>query len=206
MKEANEPSIVPGKASGANIDVKASVILSDETTAREFFRIAMDRLRTVSEWAHLAGNLSAEFQLTDRAGNVINTEVTKGDLIKIDIPGPPNTDGDGYDWVEVEETEFTSSSEGDEYSFRVRPTQSPLSPDRETKHFYSDESTSTFTIQREKNVVSAAVYDRNTKPNTDDDTVIGKVRDSVVGVAGVTVFSRVQWQNLVDGILAKDNP
>ncbi len=201
MKEANEPSIVPGKASGTSIDVKASAILSDETTAREFFRIAMDRLRTVSEWAHLAGNLSAEFQLTDREGNVINSEVSKGDLIKIDIPGPSNTDGDGYDWVEVEETEFTSSAERDEFSFRVRPTQSPLSPTHETKHFYSGESTSTFMVKREKNVVSAAVYDRNTKPNTEDNSVIGKVRDTLVGAAGITVFSRIQWQNLVDGIL-----
>lgn len=202
MKEANEPSIVPGKVSGTNIDVKASVILSDETTAREFFRIAMDRLRTVSEWVHLAGNLSAEFQLTDREGNVIHSQVSKGDLIKIDIPGPSNTDGDGYDWVEVEETEFTSSSERDEFSLRVRPTQSPLSPTHETKHFYSGESTSTFTVKREKNVVSAAVYDRNTKPNTEDNTVIGKVRDTLVGAAGITVFSRIQWQNLVDGILS----
>lgn len=54
---------------------------------------------------------------------------------------------------------------------------------------------------REKNVVSAAVYDRNTKPNTEDTSTIGKVRDTVVGAAGVAAFSKIQWQNLVDGIL-----
>jgi len=200
-EERNEPSAVPGQKSGKQIDVDASVILSDETTAREFFRIAMDRLRTVSEWARISANPTAGFQLTDPLGNLVNRKISKGDLIRIDIPGPPNTEGDGYDWVEVEHEEITSTPDRDEYAFRVRPTQSPLSAGDETAHFYSGESTSTFSVTREKNVVTAAVYDRNAKPNTEADTVTGKVRDVLVGAAGIVAFSGMQWENLVKGIV-----
>lgn len=202
MKKENQPpSIVPEQRTGADIDVKGSVILPHETAAREFFRIAMDRLQSVSEWARISGDLTAEFELTDSNGNTVNGKISKGDLLRIDIPGPSNQTGSGYDWVKVEETEFVSNPNTDRYSFRVRPAQNPQSPDKDIAHFYSDESTSTFTVVREKNVVSAAVYDRNTKPNTEDTSTIGKVRDTVVGAAGVAAFSKIQWQNLVDGIL-----
>lgn len=202
MKKANQPpSIVPEQRTGTEIDVKGSVILPHETAAREFFRIALDRLQSVSEWARVSGNLTAEFELTDAHGKTVNGKISKGDFLRIDIPGPSNQTGSGYDWVKVEETAFTSSPDSDRYSFRVRPAKDPLSNSKDTAHFYSGTSTSTFAIAREKNVVSAAVYDRNTKPNTDDDSAVGKVRDAVVGTAGLAAFSRIQWQNLVDGIL-----
>ena len=200
-KEKDQPSIVPEQRTGKDIEVKGSVLLPHENAAREFFRIAMDRLQSVSGWARRAGNLSAEFQLTDPEGNIVNRKVSKGDFLRIDIPGPGNASGDGYDWVEVEETELTASPDSDRYSFRVRPAQDPLSRRADIAHFYSGESSSTFTVVREKNVVTAAVYDRNTKPNTEAGTTAGKIRDTLVGAAGLTTFSRIQWENLVNGIL-----
>lgn len=196
-----EPSTVPTQKTGSTIDVRETVILPNDTAAKEFFRVAMDRLRTVSEWSRTSGNLTAEFQLTDRQGNVVNRTVSKGDYIRIDIHGPANPEGSGYDWVEVEEASLASTPDRDEYSFRVRPVQNPLDSEQDVSHFYSDESTSTFAVVREKNAVTAAVYDRNTKPNTEARTTVGRVRDVLVGAAGIVAFSKAQWENLVHGIL-----
>lgn len=205
MNPEKEPAIVPEQKSGSEINATASVLLANDTVAREFFTTAVNRLQTVSEWARLAGEPSAEFLLTDSEGAVVDRPLQKGDYLKIKIPGPGNTQGDGYDWVNVEEVEFMSSEDMNRYAFRVRPARNPTEPMSTVTHFYSEDSTSTFSITREKNVVTTAIFDRNTKPNTDADTAAGKIRDALVGVAGVVAFSRIQWQNLVDGILRRDD-
>src|SRR5690606_41295393 len=79
-------------------------------------------------------------------------------LIRIDIPGPPNTEGDGYDWVEVEHEEITSTPDRDEYAFRVRPTQSPLSAGDETR---SEEHTSE--LQSRENLVCRLLLEKKKK-------------------------------------------
>jgi hypothetical protein len=69
-------------------------------------------------------------------------------------------------------------------------------------HFFSQESTSSFIVTREGNKITAAIYDRNTKPNKDADLLVDEVRDRVIGVAGVLAFSRIQWKKLADSLLA----
>lgn len=204
MNPEKEPAIVPEQKAGTEIDTTASVLLANDTVAREFFTTAVNRLQTVSEWARLAGDPSAEFTLTDAKGNVLDGPVQKGDFLKIKIPGPGNPSGDGYDWVTVEEIEIMSSEDTNRYAFRVRPARNPRELRSDVAHFYSEESTSTFSVTREKNVVTADIFDRNTKPNTEADTAAGKVRDAVVGAAGIVAFSRIQWQKLVNGILKRE--
>ncbi|HEY8513821.1 MAG TPA: hypothetical protein VIL31_17820 [Cyclobacteriaceae bacterium] len=204
MNPEKEPAIVPEQKTGREIDATASVLLANDTVAREFFTTAVNRLQNVGEWSRLAGDPSAEFILTDPDGNVVDRPVQKGDYLKIKIPGPGNTQGDGYDWVAVEEVEIMSSEDTNRYAFRVRPARNPAEPQSTVAHFYSEDSTSTFSITRDKNVVTAAIFDRNTKPNTDADTAAGKIRDALVGLAGVVAFSRMQWLNLVNGILKRE--
>src|SRR5690606_40501770 len=103
MNPEKEPAIVPEQKTGREIDATASVLLANDTVAREFFTTAVNRLQNVGEWSRLAGDPSAEFILTDPDGNVVDRPVQKGDYLKIKIPGPGNTQGDGYDWVAVEE-------------------------------------------------------------------------------------------------------
>lgn len=204
MNPEKEPAIVPEQTTGREIDATASVLLANDTVAREFFTTAVNRLQTVSEWARFAGDPSAEFTLTDSGGNIVDRPVQKGDFLKIRIPGPGNSEGDGYDWVTIEEIEIISSEDTNRYAFRVRPARNPGEQRGNVAHFYSEDSTSTFSVMREKNVVTAAIFDRNTKPNTESDTATRKVRDALVGAAGMVAFSRIQWQNLVEGILRRD--
>lgn len=204
MNPEKEPAIVPEQKTGKEIDATASVLLPNDTVAREFFTTAVNRLQTISEWARLAGDPSAQFTLTDSEGNIVDRPVQKGDYLKIKIPGPGNREGNDYDWVTVEEIEIMTSEDTNRYAFRVRPARNPQEQRSNVAHFYSEDSTSTFSITREKNVVTAAIFDRNTKPNTEADTAAGKVRDAVVGAAGIVAFSRIQWQKLVNGILKRE--
>jgi hypothetical protein len=103
--------------------------------------------------------------------------------------------------VKIEEIEIVSSDDEDSYAFRVRPTQNPTNKNDDIAHFYSKDSTSTFIVSRKENVVTAAVFDRNTEPNKASDRAVDKIRDTLVGTAGVLSFSKFQWSKLVDGLL-----
>jgi hypothetical protein len=197
----NTSDIVPNQESGKAIDAVSSVELTDENEARSLFEVVRKRLQNVKEWKQYAGNLSAEFQLVDTNAIEVQREPAKGDYLKIDIPGPGSKSGDGFDWVRIEEIVSTSTADSESFGFRVRPTENPNDVERETAHFYSNESTSSFIVARTGNKVTASIHDRNTKPNTEAGRAGDKIRDVVVGAAGALTFSKIQWKNLTDGLL-----
>jgi hypothetical protein len=203
MSERSIDPIVPKQRTGKAIDATGSVILKDEGEAKAFFGVVKNRLQNVNEWVDLAGNLSATFQLVDADGSEVSRNLQQGDHFKIDIPGPGSKTGDGYDWVQIEDVENKSSSDEESFSFRVRPTENPQNQNQDIAHFYSPESTSTFTVSRKGCNVDVAIRDRNTKPNKAADSPVDKIRDSIVGTMGVLSFSKIQWQNLVDGLLTR---
>ncbi len=201
MKEKNSPDIIPDQQTGKAIDAVSSVDLQREEDAKIFFTTVKNRLQNVNEWKSFAGNLSAIFQLVDPSGAEVRRNVQKGDYLKIDIPGPGTKSGDGYDWVQVEDVESDSTANGERFAFRVRPTDNPQSNEDDVAHFYSDESTSSFVVERKGNSITASIHDRNTKPNTSAEHTTDKIRDVLVGAVGVANFSKIQWKNLTDGLL-----
>jgi hypothetical protein len=203
MKEKNQPGIVPEQRTGIPIDTESSVELENEEQAKAFFEVVKQRLNDINRWHEIAGTLSTKFQLIDKNGMQVKRSPQKGDYFQIDIPGPGTVSGRGYDWVQVEEVESTATADAETFGLRVRPAQNPAS-NADTLHFYSRESTSSFVVAREKNKVTAAVYDRNTKPNKEAGSIIDKVRDAVIGTAGVLVFSKIQWKRLTDALVKKE--
>ena len=201
METKKTPDIIPPQQTGKAIDAESSIELSGEMEARSFFAEVRNRLQNVNQWKDYAGSISATFQLVNQEGREIDRSAQKGDYFKIDIPGPGSTSGEGYDWVQIEEVESSSSPDGESFGFRVRPTDNPQNSKQDVAHFYSEESTSSFVIERSGNRITASVHDRNTKPNTDADSTTDKIRDAVVGAAGALSFSKIQWQNLTDGLL-----
>jgi hypothetical protein len=204
MEEKNYSGIVPENYSGKEIDAEDSAEFNNPAEAKSFFEVVKNRLLDVNNWHNLAGTVSSNFQLTDSTGNEVSRPVQKGDYFKINIPGPGPVAGDGYDWVRVEELEEVSDGEVESVGIRVRPTSSPLNKSEDVAHFYSPESTSSFTVTREGNKITAGIYDRNTKSNKTADTLIDKVRDVAVGSSAVTAFSKIQWKNLAEGLLKRD--
>lgn len=204
MDEKNYTRIVPENNTGVEIDSVSSIELQSAEEAKHVFAMAKQRLLNVNSWHDIAGVMTASFQLTDSNGNEVARTIQKGDYFKIDIPGPGSVAGDGYDWVQVEEVREVEDAEKQSIGIRVRPTSSPNNNKDEIAHFYSEESTSNFTVTREGNKVTAGIYDRNTKPNTDAN-LVDKARDMVVGLGAVTGFSKFQWQKLAEGLLEKES-
>jgi hypothetical protein len=194
-------NIIPEQQTGKSIDAESFIELKDEHEAKNFFVNVKQRLQNVNQWKEYAGNISADFRLVDKVGKEVQRLAKKGDYFKIDIPGPGSKSGDGYDWVRIEEIVSTSEPDAESFGFRVRPADNPQKGGSEVAHFYSRESTSSFVVERNKNKITVSIHDRNTKPNTDAGGPFDKIRDTVVGTAGVITFSKIQWKNLTDGLL-----
>ena len=204
MKEKNYTGIIPEQQTGKAIDSETSLELDNVEEAKAFFNVVKTRLQDINNWHELAGSFSADFQLVNKDGLEVQRRAEKGDFFKIDIPGPGTESGDGYDWVQIEKIESTATPDVESYGLRVRPAKNPQNSRGDIAHFYSSESTSSFTVTRESNKVTAAIYDRNTKANKDVEAATDKIRDAVIGASGILGFSKIQWKALTDGLVKKD--
>jgi hypothetical protein len=203
MEQKNHSNAVPENQSGDSVDAESVRNCADAEEANALFSRAKARLLNVNSWHEFAGDLLAHFTLMDKAGNQVQGPAREGLFIRIDIPGPGTKAADGFDWVIVEEHKEEEQPDGvSSVALRVRPTADPTSAGEDTAHFYSRESTSTFTLSKNGLKVSAGVYDRNLAPNQESSTWFDKLRNAVIGFVGEKAFSAVQWKAFTDGILA----
>jgi hypothetical protein len=199
-----EKEIVPPHVSGVQTNTESFKEFETEQEAKDFYLIARERLLDINHWQDIAGKATASFQVTDRNGKALTREVQKGDHLKIDIPGPGSSSGEGYDWVKVEAVENNNTADSQWTAIRVRPATNPLNDNKDVAHFFSDETTSTFIVWQEGMKVTAAVYGRNEKPNTDTQASIDTIRNSAIAAGAISGFSKVQWKSLVNGLVAKE--
>lgn len=199
----NAARMIPQQVKGASTDTVSKIKLDTVDEALWDFEIIKDRLLDVSHWHELSGDILAKFQLMDANGNKLYRRAREGDYLRINIPGPVNKSGEGYDWVRIEQIEFTDDeSESYEYvAMKVRPCESPLNHEHATAHFFKNIATSTFMVKRKYNVISAEVHGRNEEPNTDAISTSNKIRNFFVGIGAILGFSKVQWKSLVDGLV-----
>lgn len=195
---------IPAQHTGGKTDTWFSIIADTENGAAKLFKMGTERLFDVNNWGRLCGISSASFRLTDKQGNEVNRPIQEGDHFRIDIPGPGTTIGNGYDWVQIEKIEkhINPCAEWESVSITVRPAPNPFGDDAYTAHFFSEDATSTFVVQREKKRVTAEVYGRNEKPNTTTGNLADNLRNTLAGTAALTGFSNRQWKQLVKGILS----
>ena len=198
-----ESEIIPKQKLGASTDAVSKIKMATVDEALWEFEIVKDRMLDVSHWHDLTGEIFAKFQLIDECGNELYRRAREGDFLRIDIPGPDDTSGEGYDWVKIELIEF-SDNEAESLEFvamNVRPCPSPLNKDQATAHFFKDVATSTFIVRRKLNVISAEVHGRNEELNTEDLSITSKIRNFFVGIGAIMGFSQLQWKTLVDGLV-----
>lgn len=196
--------IIPPQEKGTHNGASKSVTYKSREEALEALTIAKSRLLDINNWAKVAGSGSASFQLTDTQGNFIYDKVPEvGNLIRIDLPGPGNPSGEGYDWVRIEAFDEEQEVDKDQeiYSMQIRPTHNPIHPKEESAHFYTDDTTGSFLITRFGNKVTAAEKGRNEVVNNGTDSFITNVRNTVVVFSAMLGFSLFQWQKFVDGLL-----
>ena len=204
MNKKDYTGIVPVNYTGKEIEAEASAELKSDDEAKAFYTIVKERLLSVNKWHHMAGIVSARFQLVDKSGKIVERKAEKGDYIKIDIPGPGSKEGKGYDWVSVEELREVTENNIQSIGFRVRPAAHPFDDAKNIAHFYDDSATSNFIVTREGTKISANIIDRNVKPNDDTTSAIDKVRHFAVSTGAIAAFSKAQWQNLAEGWLKQE--
>jgi hypothetical protein len=192
---------VPEQNEGTKMDITAELALDAENDAKAFYEIAKSRLLRVYDWYEICQVPVSTFMLTDAAGNEIKRNVQEGDYLKIDIPGPGSSTGDGYDWVKVESIIEDNQADADAISMTVRPAPNPLTAEEDVAHFFKDTATSTFQVKRTGKVVHAEVHGRNELANTDTEKMTDNIRNTLVGWSAKLGLSFPQWKSLVNGLV-----
>src|ERR1700759_2152954 len=94
--------LIPFNEKGKPSDLEFAVTSDTIEQARHCYMRAVKRMLNPVLWHHLAGWVSASFQLMAEGGEIVSRIASEGDYIRIDVPGPGPAEGDGYDWVIVE--------------------------------------------------------------------------------------------------------
>lgn len=197
--------IIPKQNRGAETKAIARKKCNTERQAIDLFRVAAARLLDINNWGDFASKLSAIFSLTDNNGVTISNKIPEvGNLIRIQLPGPPNIDGSGYDWVRIEkiEEEKDKFRKREFLQLQVRPVENPFDKKKETQaHLYTVDATSTFAVVRKNKTVWVFELGRHELVNTRVNSFVNNARNLLVSVAAFIGLSTSQWKLLINGIL-----
>ncbi len=192
---------IPQQTEGSEMDITAHASFNDEINAQAFYQLAKQRLLAVHNWHQVCEVPVSTFMPTDQYGVEINRTVQEGDFLKIDIPGPGTTTGEGFDWVRVEKIMEQNEMQEEQISITVRPSANPNSTTDDIAHFFQDTATSTFQVIRKGNEVYAEVHGRNELANTKTAQLTDNVRNTLVGWSAKLGLSFPQWKSLVNGLV-----
>ncbi len=196
---------IPPQKDGSKSDNFYSITCTNSQEAVDLFIKSSNHLLDVNNWENICnGILKANFKLCDEFGNEVNRLPKEKDYFKIDIPGPGPVNGDGYDWVQIENIykDTDKINDTDLISVRVRPAACPLNDKQSTAHFFTKAATTTFLVRREGTGVTAEIHGRNEKPNKQTENIIDTVRNKVVANGAILSFSDIQWKQLVIAFLS----
>jgi hypothetical protein len=196
--------MIPEQRKGAKSATRYTIRSAAVSSAKALFQKAKRNLLNVNNWHQLAGEGSAVFHVVDSRGEETNDLVKEGNYLRITIPViPDSTDGGGDDWVKVERINEYENRDYEYVGIRVRPAMPPFHNEREVAHFFGPEATSTFSIERYQNAVTASVNGRNEKPNIGTRSSLGKIRNFFVALGAMIGFNKPQWKSLVKGLIRK---
>ena len=194
-------ALIPHQHTGAESNTSYIIELSSTAEAQKVFLHARENLLQVNKWHDLSGPATAYFQLTDHNGREVDREAIPGDFLRINIPGPGNAKT-GYDWVKVENVEEQTSHSFHVWTaIKVRPATPPVPTTNNTAHFFSEQATSTFIVERKGTTVRASVLGRNETVNEQSKGWLDTMRNTIVAFAAMLGFNKPQWKSLVKGIL-----
>lgn len=204
MKTSENSPVVPENVEGKLVDLEASVKEDNAEEAANTFNRACTRLLNPPIWHELAGALSARFELQTSEGHYPERLAEIGDYLRISIPGPGNSAGDGYDWVQIEAIEENTIQDAvASFAMRVRSSPNPGHAEKGTAHFFKENATSTFIAKMTGNEVVVSYHGRNELPNTEGD-LGDKIRNTIVASGAALGLSELHWKALLNGLLAKE--
>ena len=197
-----EKEAIPLQKKGASFDVREKIEVDTREEAKELYLSARERLLNVSGWGMYAQEAPDAFVLTDALGNDQKGPATEGDHIKIHLPGPRSTQGEGADWVVIEKIMEERNKLLDEVftAITLRPCPNPHLGKGVVAHFYDDASTNTLLVCRHKTELIASVHGRNEQVNTDTNW-LDLFRNLLVALPAKAGLSNPHWKKLAKGLI-----
>lgn len=192
---------IPTQHEGKQLDIQSTRTLASISSSQSLFRTVKHRLQEPFEWHDIANVPASSFVLTDGEGKHLMRKMQKNDFIRIDIPGPGSSSGDGYDWVQVDEITEEENENDELFSITLRPSSNPGNDDHEIAHFFKSMATSTLLVKRKGLEVIAEYHGRNELINADTENLTDKIRNIVVGLTAKLGLSSSQWKRLLEGLM-----
>ena len=206
MKESSAIStMVPANHTGKSVDLEYEITENSREEAIDTFKRAVKRLLNPHIWHELAGSVSAKFELRGLHEPAGSRLAQLNDYIRIDIPGPGSSAGDGYDWVQVVDISENADLSADQsFGMTTQASINPNRPEEGIAHFFGKLASSTFIVKRYGNTVIVTYHGRNEKPNTKKVNLQDKVRNTMVATGAAAGISELQWNALIKGLLQKE--
>ena len=119
-------AMVPENKDGKAVDIEYSITEENLQDAITMFRLAYSRVIYPAIWKSLAGVGTASFSIWMADSTEVQRHLQVDDFLKIDIPGPGPSAGEGYDWVRVEALQENILPHTDEsFVMRLRACANP---------------------------------------------------------------------------------
>ncbi|WP_048509780.1 hypothetical protein [Chryseobacterium sp. FH2] len=199
--KAKKVTGIPSQKTGGFHDTESERVFENSLVASEHFDVLKKRFLSTNSWKDYCGEQSADFKLYDHYGNYLEREPQTGDFIRIDIPGPGETEAKGYDWVKINSFFNEKGDDWEKIFFICNPSEEPGNKkNRHIAHFYSKQASSTFMILREANFIRMAIYGRNETPNFNAN-FLDIIRNIFTAVGGMLGIAKIQWKCLADGLI-----
>ena len=194
--------IIPENETGKQVDLFEEIELGSNEDAVSAYNTARERLLNPAIWKTITGAAAADFEAADVEDLSEPKRVSVGDYIKIDLPAPGLSAGDGHDWVRVETIEENFDRDADEsFAMKVKVCENPEHPEEGVAHFFAEGASSTFIITRKAQVVKASYHGRNETPNLENPALKDKIRNAVIATGAMAGVSELQWKAFLKGLL-----
>lgn len=196
-KIKGEKEVIEGEATKDKTYSSENHFVNRERAVKEYER-AVEKLFNVNLWSEMPG-ISSTFKLYDARGEEKKAGKPEvNDYIKILLPGPVPEN-----WVIVTDIKEEENSA----EFTVSPSEDPTEREKgqkEIEHFFIDEATSTFRIERKDNIIHAYEIGKNEGINNQEaEAGKRKVINTIIAEGGWAGVQKFQWEKLTDYLVHK---
>ena len=168
---------------------------SDKDAADRAFKKSKAKLFHVEQWSELPG-LASKFELYNHGGERYRAEKPQiGDFIRILLPLPVPEN-----WVKITDIQ----DHADKAEFTVHPSRDPQESDNDIEHFFVDEASSTFKVERKSNTIYAYEIGKDEGINNRGEEAGDRgLLNTILSEGGWLAFQEMQWEKLTTYLVHK---
>lgn len=185
-------------------DVAKKIEAPTRHEAMVLFENAKKRLNDINNWTLFCGKSPADFQLTDEAGNLLNSPAPKlGNIIKVRCHAPSADSKNNYIWYKIESFihEKNLLKDTEDFGFTAVQISDPSAFGSSTYSITTTGVTCAFLVIRTGCVVSAIEVETTKMTGNVPFSVFSKLKNRFSVVFDLINPPQQQWKNLVNGVL-----